>query len=431
VWHSVDGSGSEIFARRYDAAGAAIGTEFRVNTYTTAAQNYPRAASTPDGRTVVVWFSAQDGGGAPGEAGEYGIFGQRYASNGTMLGTEFQVNTYTTEAQTFPAVSTDDDGNFVVAWSSYEQDGSSEGVFGQRFGSTGLPLGTEFLINTDTSSRETYVDITSGAGGDFVVGWSANADSSGYGVLAQRFSSTGARVGVECLINSYTTNHQVLPAVTRDAEGDFVVVWESWEEDGDSEGIFGRHRPEPRCPAAVDTNCVSGFDKGQLIVKEDVAGKEKLMAKLQSGPASTQSDLGEPLRGCGTAYSLCLYDDGGTLAGELHVDRAAERTCVNGTKPCWKSLGAAPPLGKGYQFKDGGNAPSSGVRKVTLKTGNTTQATLSAKASPAFPLGIAAALAGTTSVTLQVRASDAPLPGCYSKTLADIKTQTATSFSAR
>ena len=48
-------------------------------------------------------------------------------------GAEFPVNSYTTSDQGIPAVASDASGNFVVAWSSYGQDGSGIGVFGQRY----------------------------------------------------------------------------------------------------------------------------------------------------------------------------------------------------------------------------------------------------------------------------------------------------------
>ena len=49
------------------------------------------------------------------------------------VGSEFQVNTYTTSGQSGPAMATDADGDFVVVWRSENQDGSSYGVFGRRF----------------------------------------------------------------------------------------------------------------------------------------------------------------------------------------------------------------------------------------------------------------------------------------------------------
>ena len=55
-------------------------------------------------------------------------------SSGAPLGPEFRVNTYTTSSQSGPSVTADTAGNFVVVWSSYSQDGSGFGVFGQRYG---------------------------------------------------------------------------------------------------------------------------------------------------------------------------------------------------------------------------------------------------------------------------------------------------------
>src|SRR5690349_6099926 len=64
------------------------------------------------------------------------------------LGPQFQVNTYTSNSQSVPAVAADSAGNFVVTWRSPGQDGSSYGVFGQRYDSAGTPQGGEFQVNT-------------------------------------------------------------------------------------------------------------------------------------------------------------------------------------------------------------------------------------------------------------------------------------------
>jgi hypothetical protein len=117
-----------LFPRAASAQGDPLGPEFRVNTYTTDAQYRPSVAADPSGNFVVAWMSSlQDGS-------NYGVFGQRYASSGAPLGSEFRVNTYTTGIQSGPAVTSDASGNFVVVWQSYLQDGSDLGVFGQRYG---------------------------------------------------------------------------------------------------------------------------------------------------------------------------------------------------------------------------------------------------------------------------------------------------------
>ena len=96
-------------ARRYSSSGSPLGDEFQVNSYSTAGQVTPAVAMDNAGRFVVVWASlGQDGSG-------YGIFGQRYASDGTPLGGEFRVNTYTPGSQVHPSVDMTPEGHFVVA----------------------------------------------------------------------------------------------------------------------------------------------------------------------------------------------------------------------------------------------------------------------------------------------------------------------------
>jgi MYXO-CTERM domain-containing protein len=103
-----------------------------VNAYTTGYQGRPAVAADANGGFVVVWFGEGQG--------EYsGVFGQRYDSAGTAQGAAFQVNTYTTSFLNHPAVATAGSGNFVVVWESYDQDGSSTGVFGQRFSDDAAP----------------------------------------------------------------------------------------------------------------------------------------------------------------------------------------------------------------------------------------------------------------------------------------------------
>ena len=104
-----------------------VGSEFRVNTYTTSGQRYPSVAMDSDGDFVVSWQSlGQDGS-------SYGIYAQRYDNAGVAQGAEFRVNTYTTSQQFYPSVAMDNDGDFVVSWQSFEQDGSNDGIYAQRY----------------------------------------------------------------------------------------------------------------------------------------------------------------------------------------------------------------------------------------------------------------------------------------------------------
>jgi hypothetical protein len=226
VWGSYrDGGGLldefGVFGQRYDRNGAAVGTEFRVNTHTTGNQELPTAAMDSSGAFVVVWtsYGGQDGSGA-------GIFARRYASEGNPLGGEFQVNTYTPGAQVRGAVASDSAGNTVVVWESFGKDGGSYGIYGQRYSATAA-LGGEFLVNTYTSNAQNFPSVASSAGGFVVVWQSSGVDGSAEGISAQRFAATGEPIAGEFRVNSITTGKQYVPKVASDAAGNFVVVWAS------------------------------------------------------------------------------------------------------------------------------------------------------------------------------------------------------------
>jgi hypothetical protein len=177
----------------------------------------------------------------------------------------------------------------------------------------------------------------------------------------------------------------------------------------------------PGCPPTPDT-CTIGFGRGSLLVKEKVAGKEKLVAKMGGGPDLAQSDFGDPIVGS-TVVHLCVYDSSGSLVGQLEVDRAGDQNCSGGSEFCWRASGGYPG-GKGYKYKDK-DAASSGVTQIQLKggSGGTSKILVKAK-GPIPPLpAMAAALTSTASVTVQLRAHDAPGAGCFSVTLSDIKKQ--------
>lgn len=223
-----------VFAQRFNAAGGPLGSEFRVNTYTTGGQEEASVAADGLGNFVVVWAdSARDGN-------NFGVFGQRLDAVGTPVGGDFQINSYTTERQRRPAVAADGAGNFVVTWESYDQDGSHWGVFGQRFNSAGVMTGSEFRINDFTTAMQFNPAVAADASGNFVVAWESYQDGSSTGTFARRFHSTGAALGSEFQVNIFTPSNQRLPAMAVDALGNFVVSWESNSQDGSSFGVVGR-----------------------------------------------------------------------------------------------------------------------------------------------------------------------------------------------
>jgi hypothetical protein len=163
------------------------------------------------------------------------------------LGGEFRVNAYTPSLQRRPAVAADASGSFVVTWEGRgPQDASSYGVFGQRFDSSGAAVGADFRVNSFTTSYQSGTTVAYSTNGEFVVAWHSLGIASGYEVMAQRFDASGAPRG-EFRVNSYTTATQSQASIAADATGGFTVVWDSMmSQDGDSFGVFGqRFAPIP------------------------------------------------------------------------------------------------------------------------------------------------------------------------------------------
>jgi hypothetical protein len=249
VWASYDQDFSYggIFGQRYDASGNRLGSEFQVNTMVDDDQYFPAVSTDAAGDFVVVWESYyQDGD-------DFGIFGQRFASDGTPNGAEFQVNTYAYGYQGFPAIAAAPDGAFLVVWMSEEQDGSDFGVFGQRYDSNGDPAGAEFLVNTYVDDYQGGPSVAADGSGNFVVVWSSfNQDGDGLGVFGQRLKSTGGIAGPEFQVNTYTQNDQFDPAVAADAKGDFVVAWQSTYQDVSYSSVFAQRFSSSGAPAGSE-----------------------------------------------------------------------------------------------------------------------------------------------------------------------------------
>jgi len=313
VWQSdtQDGSSRGIFGQRYDSAGEALGSEFRVNSYTTQQQLIPSVASDPTGNFVVVWESAgQDGD-------SFGIFGQRYNSGGVAQGNEFRVNSYTTSAQYVPAVASDAAGNFVVVWASYLQDGYYSGIFGQRYDSAGTPRGGEFQVNTFTTWQQRNPSVAMDAGGNFVVVWSHyRGYLQPFQLRGQRYDSGGDALGGEFTVNSYRQGRKQWSSVASDASGNFVVAWQHDFQDGSSAGIFGQ-RYDNAGASQGDEFQINSFTTGdQSFPSLGATGTNQFVVTWQSG---SQDGNGRGI--FGQRYD---FSGGGTTLHVGDLDRKAK-----------------------------------------------------------------------------------------------------------
>lgn len=130
-----------------------------------------------------------------------------------------------------PSVAALPEGRLVVVWSDLGADGAGEGILGQLFEDDGTPVAPPFVVNSHAPGNQLAPDVAADVAGRFVVVWdSTQQDGYAEGVYGQRFDAVGDRLGGEFQISSSYPSAQLEPEVAMDAAGNFVVAWLSYTE---------------------------------------------------------------------------------------------------------------------------------------------------------------------------------------------------------
>ena len=139
---------------------------------------------------------------------------------------ESLVNTNTSRVQIYADVASYNGGSIAV-WSSFRQDGSHWGVFGQRYDATGQKAGPEFQVNVSTQSAQHRPSVAAFANGDFVVAWqAAKTGSNGWDIHTRMYQADGTPVGGERVANNTRYAHQSHPVAATLDNGNYVVGWQ-------------------------------------------------------------------------------------------------------------------------------------------------------------------------------------------------------------
>ena len=232
-----DGGGEGVFMQIMDTYAQKISEEIQVNSRNSGDSYSPDVAALNSGNFVVVWMSYnRDAGDADG------VYGQMFNRDGETVGEVFRANSWTSGEQSWPAVAALSGGGFVVVWISANQDGSDYGIFGQRYNSSGEPVGEEFQVNTYTSNEQSFPDVAPLSDGGFLVAYNSRGRQflSESSIYAQRFNASGEMVGNEFLVNTTTADDQTGVKLASLGAGSLVAIWGSQNQDNDGDGIYGQ-----------------------------------------------------------------------------------------------------------------------------------------------------------------------------------------------
>ncbi|MDO5567313.1 MAG: hypothetical protein Q4G59_11700, partial [Planctomycetia bacterium] len=173
------------------------------------------------------------------------------------------------------SVASDANGNFVVVWTSTIDQSVITDELAKDTGVWVKIYRQEYVM--DANGKRTYVNdvikefkieetaaykddagtwhfasqasVALNDKGDFVVVWDQyNKDSESRDVYARRYTLMGKEIGINggygnFMVNIYDEKDQQNASVAMDADGDFVIVWESFGQDYDGQdtgGLYGR-----------------------------------------------------------------------------------------------------------------------------------------------------------------------------------------------
>ncbi len=226
--------------------------EFRVNTTSPTKQRDTAAAFSPNGGFTVAWVDARVGitarffpaSGPP--SGDVVLVGNLIFENNPGQGVIF--------SRLNPRLVYLPNGDFLLFWTEergylraavfhYEYDILEQDVFGQRFSADGSPIGRRFRAHRVQRGLQRNPAVALDADGGFLIAWDSSDEVVGIGptdgVWARRFNARGLAIGPEVKLDQDPGVLARLPAVAAGAGG-FLAVWEGEGDGTDGTEVYGR-----------------------------------------------------------------------------------------------------------------------------------------------------------------------------------------------
>lgn len=279
TWSSYEGpktnNQDEIFTRRFDADGRAIGQAQQVNTFDRFDQHNSRATTLSNGNVLLTWESEYAGNPNPSGVNSDGVRARLYTAGGKTLSREFLLigendgmNSGIGLTSSSVDVAALPDARFVATWYEtvlHDQRDTTFEIHAQIYANNGDRLGKELLVRGGSESVPAHTAVTALEGGGFVVAWDAFGKRSGAfeEVFARVYDDDGRATGKAFVVNPPSGGSaQENPELVALDDGSFMVVYESEYLDGDDDAIAGRIFKQGSQGADIETMGHAGTYRG-------------------------------------------------------------------------------------------------------------------------------------------------------------------------
>lgn len=202
--------------------------EWRASTFAVSSQSESALALDDEGNLTVVWSSRRQ------QAGQYGVYAQRFAPNGVAIGAETCINLWTQSHQWLPAVASGclqdpetEESSAVqwVVWQSHGQDGHAGSIVARRFDGD-FDGGSEILVNQQWEGHQADPVIAVSPAGRALILWTSMPPSLERSVIRARLlGASGEPLGDEFGIGGDEGFHQTIPSAAFRCDGSFAVSY--------------------------------------------------------------------------------------------------------------------------------------------------------------------------------------------------------------
>jgi hypothetical protein len=132
AWQRTDATdNTHVYFHRFSADGVRLGGATLAGANPQRRQFISAVAMDGDGDFVIAWYDSD-------------VFARRFDAAGNPVAAEFQVNTTVNGNQLEPSIGLYPDGSMLVAWEAPITDGAA--VAARQFDAAGAPLGGEFRV---------------------------------------------------------------------------------------------------------------------------------------------------------------------------------------------------------------------------------------------------------------------------------------------
>jgi hypothetical protein len=321
----VTDNGWYVQARAFSRSGDPVGDEIKLCTESPGSRYAPQIARAHSD-FLVVWTSDwQDGS-------RKGVYGRFVDATGTPQGDEFRVNTTTISEQMHPAVASDGQDRFLVAWSGFGGVVDGFELFAQRYaaGESLAPPAPPYVLPLD--SLTLMVSWPELAGYDDLAGYRLYIDEAlnpveveePYHVIYPLMPGSTHTVQLAYALDGGAASPRSEPAsgTTWGADGNFDGLPDNWQArywepassypvghvDSDGDGASNREEflagTDPTDAASVLRASIRAIEAGIQIGWEATPGA---MYRLQASPdLESWSDVGGPRFAAGVSVAVMV-----------------------------------------------------------------------------------------------------------------------------